>query len=593
MKNKAFAYLSNNRYWIAILLIFLIGIFFRTYHFSDWLHFELDQSRDAKVIDLAIQEGPSNLPLLGPKAAGSFLRLGPIFYYFKYLSALVFGNTPAGIAIIILIFGILAIPAFYFFIKEYFDRRFSLALLFLFSLSLFLIMYSRFSWNPNPLPLFTILAFYALLKSVRTENPKASGWWLVIAWVSMAIATQMHFLAFVSMPIIFVLFLLIKRPRIKIKYLIISALLVVFLYFPPILNDIKTGGDNIGELLKAVTKKSSDEGHALIEKAVRNYTDNSLGYFLILSGQEKAELPKFNQRKAFVFLDPVCDQDCRDRMPLGTLAFLLYTTGIFLLAKNIYYEKDSRRKNFLILIVLWFLVTFALFIPIAYDIAPRFFLLISALPFVFLGFILEFIESKFKYLSRYVFILVILALALSNNWAVNKRFDELRRAPLESFDITPDRVLKEGTRVTLEQQYLITDYIAGIYAENKYPVYINSSAYYRRSFLYLLEKLEIPRDDFRNSTNSHTIYRHGNYFLIYPTLSNLQPKIEKYNNNYDVVSEKEFGTLTLFQLIPKEEAINAVEQEFEPKGKPKSAPGVPERYTWEEIFSETESEESE
>ena len=94
MKNKVFNSFKKRYFYIAFLAVLFLGAFLRFYHFADWLHFELDQSRDAKVIDLAIKEGPGALPLLGPKAAGSFLRLGPAFYYFKYLSALAFGNTP-------------------------------------------------------------------------------------------------------------------------------------------------------------------------------------------------------------------------------------------------------------------------------------------------------------------------------------------------------------------------------------------------------------------------------------------------------------------------------------------------------------------
>ena len=126
-------------------IIILAGVFLRSYNFSDWLHFELDQSRDAKVIDLAVENGPGDLPLLGPKAAGSFLRLGPIFYYFGYLSAEIFGNTPDGIAVITLIFSCLTLPLFYLFSRRYFSQKISLFLLAIFSSSIFFILISVFA----------------------------------------------------------------------------------------------------------------------------------------------------------------------------------------------------------------------------------------------------------------------------------------------------------------------------------------------------------------------------------------------------------------------------------------------------------------
>lgn len=577
-------FLGKKAYIVLILIIIAGGIFLRSYHFSDWLHFELDQSRDAKIIDLAYEEGIGNLPLLGPKAAGSFLRLGPAFYYFNYLSALASGNTPSGIAFIMMIFGILAIPVFYLFSRRYFERRVAIGLLAVFAVSIFLVMYSRFSWNPNALPLFAILVLYSLLRTCDADE-KRKGLWILASSFSLAIATQLHFLAFVAMPVIAVIYLAIKRPRIKILYWIGAVLVFLVLYSPMIINEIKTGGDNASELLKVTSKKSSDSDHSLAEKIFKNYTENSLGHFLILSGQSSGELPKL---KGDNILKPdiICDQQCRDNLPLGILAGIFFTAGIVLLFKNFFWEKRGRRKDFIILAVIYFLVCFGLFTLLAFDMPPRFFLLISALPFIFLGLILEFFDKKQSKTSLVFIILVVLALVASNLWLVRNRFEEMNSAASKSFKTDIDKILKERTRVTLLQQNLITDYIEGMYEKNKYPVYVNSDSFYRRAFLYNLEQRNIPRDDFRNSVNSRKIYQNGNYFLIYRTLSNTDAKISKYFNNYELIGNKEFGTLTVFQLIPKKEAVNAVEQIFEPEGKPKSALGVPVRCRWNEVFGE-------
>jgi 4-amino-4-deoxy-L-arabinose transferase-like glycosyltransferase len=583
LKKKLFA--------AGILLILALGIFLRTHHFSNWLHFELDQSRDAIVIDLAVSEGASNLPLLGPKAAGSFLRLGPIFYYYNYLSALVFGNTPPGIAAITLIFGILALAAFYFLARRYFDRKITLGLFALFAVSLFMVMYSRFSWNPNPLPFFVILFLYALLRTVDGKEKK-KGAWLAVSAFALASATQMHFLAFVALPIVGILYLAIKRPRIKIGYWAAALLLFLFIYSPAILNDIKTGGDNFGKLFSVATKKSSKEDRAFPEKLLKNYFENSLGDFLILSGRENIELPKIEAKSTPATGKFTCDAECQDRLPAGILSVVIFSLGIFLLFKNIYRGRETEKKDFLALMGIFFATSFLVFTPLAFDISPRFLLLIAPLPFIFLGFILEFMLANLKKAGTILAALAVIVLALSNLLAIQKRFQELAAAKDTAFKIGSDKVLKENTRVTLEQQYWITDYIESIYEKNKFPVYVNSDPFYRRSFLYHLEKRTIPRDDFRNNVNQKKVYQSGNYFLIYPTQSNLDKELNDYQNDYQISDKKEFGTLTLFQLAPKAEAINALEQQFGPKGKPQSAFGVPVRYRWEEIFSEDGSEEN-
>jgi hypothetical protein len=169
----------------------------------------------------------------------------------------------------------------------------------------------------------------------------------------------------------------------------------------------------------------------------------------------------------------------------------------------------------------------------------------------------------------------------------------LAKAKTENFEIATDRILKESHRVTLEQQLAIIDYVQNIYATNKFPVYVNSEAFYRRSFLYLLEARDIVRDDFRNTQIAKHIYRNGNYFLIYPKNVNLDARTSKYAENYDIVAQQNFGTLVVFQLKPKESAINAVEQEFGPAKKARSASGVPVRCRWNEIFDKCNPDEPE
>lgn len=583
-KVSTLSFFKKNRIIILITIAVLAGAFLRTYHFSDWIHFELDQSRDAKVIDTAYTEGIGNLPLLGPRAAGSFLRLGPFFYYFNYLSALIFGNTPAGIAAITAIFGILAIPIFYAFVSEYFEKRISVVLLFIFAFSLFFIIYSRFSWNPNPLPFFTIATFYCLLKATKQEE-KRKGMWLILWAFFLALATQFHFLAFVALPVISLAYLIIKRPKIKIGYWALSLAVIFLIYSPAIINDIKTGGDNIGELKKVIQKKSDGGSHSLYEKIIKDYMENSIGHFLILTGQ-RAELPDVAESRVNLIS---CKSDCRNYLFQGLVAILIYSFGLALLIKNLVSEKNENKKNFLILSSLWFIVSFGLFIPLSFDISPRFFLLISALPLVFIGLILDFISHKISKKAAMVAILIIaFVLVISNFLATKERFSELGNASEKSFDIQPDRFLKERTRVTLGQQDAVVGYVESFYQENKFHVYLYSEPFYTRSLLFLLGQKNVPNDEFSGSLVNKKIYRNGNYFLVFPALSNLEARLSKYTEKYSIAEKKEFGTLVVFRLVPKEESINALEKEASkpttPDSKQKKSSSVPVRYNWNEIF---------
>ncbi len=578
----------------AILLVFIVssGIFLRVFHFSDWLHFELDQSRDAKLIEAATEEGITSLPLLGPRAGGTSLRLGPAFYYIEYIGAKIAGATPQGVASSILFFGILAIPMFYFFSRRYFDRWITLGLLAIFSTSLFLILYSRFAWNPNPLPFFILATFYALLRSADREE-KRPGLWLMAAAAFMSITTQFHFLAFLAIPAIVVLFLAVKRPRIRIRYWIAAFLIGALFYIPVAINDFQNNGANAKELIRVISGKSEKNKKTLLSKTIRNITEESSGYFLILSGQVETEAVRLNQT-GFLFFDTACDGACRHDLPLILTAIALFLSGITLMVYGYFKEKNARRKDFLLLSTLWFCITFILFTPIAYDISPRFFLLIAGLPFLFLGFLLEFVKDKIGMKKGTVALFLIVSLfVFSNGQKTLARFQELEKAPAEGFKPEPDRILKERHRVTLIQQKKIMEYIYRHYDENHFPVYLNSDPQYRRSFLYFLDERNIPRDDFRNVVNVEKVFEHGNYFLIYPTVSNTETELRNYEKNFIVSKTTKFGTLTVFMLDPRPEAITDIEQIFKKENKPDSLPGINKRFTWEEILSGDDDEEEE
>lgn len=589
MKNKALAFIKNKPAVTCLILIIFLGIFLRTWHFSDWLHFELDQSRDAKVIDLAIEDGVSNLPLLGPKAGGTFLRLGPIFYYFNYLSALVFGDTPSGMAAVMAILGVATVPLFYLFSRRYFSRTDSLLLTLLVSVSGYLVLYSRFSWNPNSLPFWGLLAFYTLLRSCA-ETEKRPGLWFVVFVSSLVVATQMHFLALVIFPVVSVLFLLYKRPKIKLKFWAIATVLALLLYTPAIVNDVMTGGDNVKQILKVAKGKTAKNPRNILDKTVKNYVEHSLGYFVVLSGREEAELPKFTLARAKQEMK--CDEGCKANVGWGIAGFLVLTAGLIFLFKSAFSEKDKAKKDFLVLTVIWFSTVFVFLTPLAFDIAPRFFLLVAPLPFIFLGLINLGISKIFPKISGWVLPFLTLVLFISNATLLKNRFWQFKDAPYKEFDISADRILKEKTRVTLEQQYAIVDYMESFYKENSYPIYLNAQPYHRRSLLYNVARREIPQDDLRNSKNNKTIYKEGNYFLVHPTFSNYDEEVSEYLPAYDVSGTKTFGTMTVIRLSPKPEAVNAVRQEFDEKGKPKSAGGVPVRYRWEEIFNDDASDEN-
>jgi hypothetical protein len=171
---------KNKLIFCGLLGIVLVSIFLRVYKFDDWMLFKGDSFRDAILISYAYEDGLKDLPLLGPKAGGTILRTGPVFYYLEYLSTLIFQSTEAPVfAYPVLFFSLLTIPLAFFFLRKFFHLNWALVLTGLFSVSFVLVEYARFAWNPNPAPFFNLLFFYALLEIFEEKNSeKKMRWWI-------------------------------------------------------------------------------------------------------------------------------------------------------------------------------------------------------------------------------------------------------------------------------------------------------------------------------------------------------------------------------------------------------------------------------
>lgn len=569
--------------WLPLLLIVGLGFFLRTYELHSWLHFELDQARDVRVIDWALQGGAMDLPLLGPRAGGTFLRLAPGFYWLEYVGAVIIGQAVIGSAAMVALFSTLTIPIFFYFIRRYFALPVAWGLSLLMAAAPFFVLYGRFAWNPNLVPFFSLLGFYALLRAVDDTEPRM-GRWLLLAAFALGLGTHMHFLAFLALPTIAVLFLLIKRPRIALRFWVGAVGIVVLLYVPLILNEIATGGANAKEFVAALSEKSAKENHPLIEKAVRNVSEFSLHSVVISSGFEGASFPAIILSKGVI--GSVCDARCDQGKWYGIVAIFLLGCASLMLIWRWHQESLASKKDFLLLICLWFGVTFLLFLPLSYGIAPRFFLINAPVFLVLFGLLLTFFEPWLSGRWKHIVIGGGLALLVfCNGYFLWHRFGELAHAGTYPVESAPDRILKEPLRVTLSQQEAIVDWMVERSQLKYFPVYLESESRYERSLRYLMEQRGLRGEGISISS----VYREGVYVVVIRTQSNHDDTLRKYLPFYTVKNKTVFGTLTAIELEPKESALTAERQDFSQPEKAARSQVAP-RYTLREFLTRSTSD---
>lgn len=415
------------RVWTFVILLLAVGIFFRTYHFHDWLRFNADQSRDATVVSNVV-EGKDALPLLGPKAGGTGFRLGPAFYYFQITAAKIFGNSPDKMAYPDLLFSILAIPLLFFFLRKYFDMRTALLLTALFAVSAYAVKYSRFAWNPNSLPFWTLLYLYALHEIVSMREATGRRW-PIIAGVALGIGIQLHTLILILFPAIALTvfgYLLVEKKKVW-KALVIVFLVALFLNGSQLVSEIQTGGANAKAFFSAIgTKEKKGNGTAVnIAKDVVCFVE---GNDYILSSYDASDTCEWKSTVG------------SSRVLIFSVGCIFFIGGILLAVRSFRKETESGKKYFLGIFLLYCSLYFLLLVPLANEVSMRFFLGIIFMPFVFLGLWFKYLSEKFPIYGTYLALSITILFITTNIVSVQRTFSEYA-AYLQSSSAGMDNVL--------------------------------------------------------------------------------------------------------------------------------------------------------
>ena len=150
-------FLTQN--WLLVLIL-ILGAFLRFYRLGDYMEFLGDQGRDVLVIRNFFKH--KDLFFIGPQTSIGNMYLGPYFYYLIAPSLLLANFNPVGPAAFIALLSLATIVLVYFVGQKWFSHPVGLIAAFLFAISPVVIKYSNFIWNPNVMPLFSLLFIYFL-----------------------------------------------------------------------------------------------------------------------------------------------------------------------------------------------------------------------------------------------------------------------------------------------------------------------------------------------------------------------------------------------------------------------------------------------
>lgn len=336
--------------WLPYIMLFsilLLGAYLRLYKISAYMTFLGDEGRDVLIVKRMIVDG--KWTLLGPTASVGGFFMGPIYYYFMVPFLWLWRLDPVGPAIMVALFGIATIYLMYHVGKDVVSTPFGLLAASLYAVSPLVIAYSRSSWNPNIVPFFALLLFYALWKLAEND-----AWQLFFGvGVLLGIGLQLHY-TFLFLYVVTILWMLTKR-RLKIywKQYVVSGLGIITGLSPFLAFEVRHGFANIRSIV-AFVFQGKDTGFS-----ISHFTTNITDVFYRLFSRLILRFPDQN-------MSAVLPAWQKNIWGTSVWLLLLMTTGI-----SIYlFLKRKEYKNQFSLLFLWLgivLLFFGLYKKSIYD----------------------------------------------------------------------------------------------------------------------------------------------------------------------------------------------------------------------------------
>ncbi len=194
--------LRNLKHWVVanrfeamvVASVLLLAVFLRFYQLEAYLHFLGDEGRDLRIVRNMVVSGKPTF--LGPTASVGGFYLGPIYYYFITPWLILSGFSPIGPAWMVACMSLVTLVLVYWLTRTISGAFGAICAMLLMTVSPLIVRHSRFSWNPNPVPLFSLLTFVPLWFGNR-------HWmWFVLSGAALGVNVQLHYLTVILGPLV-------------------------------------------------------------------------------------------------------------------------------------------------------------------------------------------------------------------------------------------------------------------------------------------------------------------------------------------------------------------------------------------------------
>ncbi len=229
--------------WVALGVIFLAAAYLRLWG----LEHSPAGGDQATLLNIALRwVTQQKFPLAANKSSVGLMN-PPLLEYLLALPLFV-RRDMVWVARFVALLNLASVALTYSILRVTLGLRTALLATLLYAVNPWAVYYSRLIWNPTPIPLFSTLLLGSLL-AFSTGRQKR-GWRLALIFLWLAAAIQLHLASLALIPAVALLFWFFRR-HLRLKPLLLGALLFVLTFTPFIVYEWQTGFSDLADFRQA------------------------------------------------------------------------------------------------------------------------------------------------------------------------------------------------------------------------------------------------------------------------------------------------------------------------------------------------------
>ena len=233
-----------------LILILLLGLFFRTYNALEYFQYGHDQDLAGWFVRDVVEN--KHLRLIGQETSTQGIFIGPLYYYMLVPFYMLFGMDPVGGVVMITLLGMFSVFSVYYVFRKIFHEKEGLIASYIYALSFYTIFNDREVVPTMPVVLWTIWYFYALNLILAGKNKKG----VLLFGILIGLIWHLNVTLVLLLPLIPVS-LWLSKSRLKLKEIYPGSIAALLLTLPLIAFEFRHEFPQVKGFIVSITTHQS------------------------------------------------------------------------------------------------------------------------------------------------------------------------------------------------------------------------------------------------------------------------------------------------------------------------------------------------